>query len=590
MSKWSKLSKKDKLAILQSKKEGFNSFDEGGPKKSFWDYAKEYYAGTGTGSMHGATNTAANTHKELMDNPELRKPYMTAAAAALVPGLLTVAAPAVSAGWGAFATAMPKTAVGIKVGAELAGAADFIRNQVTGKGVTKTYNHLKNGEYWDATKSGLVDVLDIMGTVDAVKFAKRLGTRNRIAKEMVKNIDNINLNNIIDETPITLNQQISNKAKIPEIEFKKDKVVLHRNDAANSRHVIKPENERLGKTKWERNNKFTVNEPSTSMVDMYLINKSKTPYTFENGKMVWSNKGAIRPSVHFTTDMPVISHPSGNWDGASEMLLTPYKGVVENNGQPLSIEPMDTFFGNPNNFVIPEYGSKIITSDRNNYLKYTLAKQKNVHFLEDGAQLTDKINSILAKPGKLSHTDLSELRNTEEALSEIFRNYVRENVPRPTMKDYKLMRNETGLKSSVFENNGEGIMNVNGILPHGNVRYGSFPEIHSTHWIAGRYPGRRFPSIKNEPINTNLNRTLKHRMGKKDLQTRIHDLERNLEEAILQLDTAQENNWGDDYVNRYKQTVANINEDIMFLQNKTNYPKKYIRQFENGGRTNTVRQ
>jgi hypothetical protein len=85
-----------------------------------------------------------------------------------------------------------------------------------------------------------------------------------------------------------------------------------------------------------------------SNVDTYLINRSDTPLEFVDGISVWfpggSRAGKNRATVHFTTNEPVGAHMADDWNAASERLLTPYAQIVKDNGLPINIDPMDTYF------------------------------------------------------------------------------------------------------------------------------------------------------------------------------------------------------------------------------------------------------
>lgn len=133
--------------------------------------------------------------------------------------------------------------------------------------------------------------------------------------------------------------------------------------------------ESLGVPKQLRNLKIKNNPNSgiNSNVHTNLINRNKSIYDFSTGDLIWKNKynnNQIRATYHFTTDQPVLSHSFANWDDASETLIFPYKNAVRQAGNPISTEPMDTFFASPNNFKINRDGVRILTGNKKNYLKY----------------------------------------------------------------------------------------------------------------------------------------------------------------------------------------------------------------------------
>lgn len=75
-----------------------------------------------------------------------------------------------------------------------------------------------------------------------------------------------------------------------------------------------------------------------------------------------------RATVHFTLNQIVHSHMGGNWDATPFVILAPYNGIKEKNGNPREVATEDTFFiPNPDTgLVLPE--STHIVRPNNNML------------------------------------------------------------------------------------------------------------------------------------------------------------------------------------------------------------------------------
>lgn len=64
------------------------------------------------------------------------------------------------------------------------------------------------------------------------------------------------------------------------------------------------------------------------------------------------DKVALRLTTHWTTNHKVSSHMMGNWEGSPYTILSPGKKMVEANGIPLNLYPIDTFWNH--NLELPE--------------------------------------------------------------------------------------------------------------------------------------------------------------------------------------------------------------------------------------------
>ena len=257
--------------------------------------------------------------------------------------------------------------------------------------------------------------------------------------------------------------------------------------------------ERAGIPKGDRNNIVPYLEGSTSNVseDIMLINRGKYPYIFKNGQIVWNpQKTGLgrgrRLTTHFTLDRPVTGHGAGNWDLASETMIVPYKQVVKLNGQPLNIEPMDTYFGGFGRFRLNQNDVKILTSDPVNYRKYKLAgvnaefSEESNRLVTEGKKIEEQIEALLKKadyyPGNLPQEEFDLYYSLQDKLYDIQqKNYdlvlkwTEANGRRPTLEDMKIIENESGLESSTSEIGSTGIHNS----LDKNITYHMAPATHA---------------------------------------------------------------------------------------------------------------
>ena len=67
---------------------------------------------------------------------------------------------------------------------------DGVRNALSGEGVQKTYRLAKEGDYWGATKSGVVDALDLYGGANLFKGVAKAGNKWAKTKLLSKTLDN----------------------------------------------------------------------------------------------------------------------------------------------------------------------------------------------------------------------------------------------------------------------------------------------------------------------------------------------------------------------------------------------------------------
>lgn len=271
-----------------------------------------------------------------------------------------------------------------------------------------------------------------------------------------------------------------------------------------ARPSILTDAEREGINKHDRTNVVPYLQGSTSNVpeDIMLINRGKYPYTFENGKIVWTpiktqiGRGK-RLTAHFTLDRPVTSHSAGDWDLASETMIVPYKHVVELNGQPLNISPMDTYFGGFGRFSLDQNKVKILTANPKNYRKYKLQginseySEESNKLITEGERIQNQIDNLLEKsnynPNALSEQDFQLYYSLIDKLSEIkSKNYnlvlkwTEANGRRPTIEDINIIENESELKSGAEKINPYGIQS----LLNKNIQYENSPKEHSNDFLS----------------------------------------------------------------------------------------------------------
>lgn len=260
-----------------------------------------------------------------------------------------------------------------------------------------------------------------------------------------------------------------------------------------------------GVTKHDRNRVIRTNPLAgvDSNVNTYLINRSNTPIEFVNGTSVWfpggSRAGKERATVHFTTDRPVIGHAYGDWSTSSETLLTPYTQVVKDNGLPLNIEPMDTYFSQLYPFIIRQDGTKIFTSNPHNYRRYK-ARGVDVYTDKEAQQLwqqmrdlqieenllKDKLGNEMFIPGTKAWDEAYDLRRRMDQVADrhddIHVNWTKQQNT-VDLDTYRQMESETGLRSGVTTRRREWYDHTD--TPP-VLEYSTTPPTHSASWFMDR--------------------------------------------------------------------------------------------------------
>lgn len=79
----------------------------------------------------------------------------------------------------------------------------------------------------------------------------------------------------------------------------------------------------------------------------------------------------MQNTSHWTSDELVRSHMLGDWDGKNTVLINTIRNVAKENGYPISLEPMDTYFSTQTP-VIPTEGLTVITNSPSAATMYKL--------------------------------------------------------------------------------------------------------------------------------------------------------------------------------------------------------------------------
>lgn len=233
---------------------------------------------------------------------------------------------------------------------------------------------------------------------------------------------------------------------------------------------------------------------------MWLINRTNTPFRFQNGKVVWNSKGfkpnatndgMSRVTAHFTTTEPVTSHGYGNWNGKSETTLFPMNTVIADNGFPINIEPMDTYFyiDPKTGLVLRQEGAKIFTGNRENFNFYK-NNGVDVYGSEEGFKLQEQLQELRKQREALGEDMYNydspkwkerenldaKIREVEEQYDKVQRDWVRQQGS-PTYDSYAELEKQTGLNSEVSK--------VDGITFKGrDYTYYTAPHTHFNSWYS----------------------------------------------------------------------------------------------------------
>ena len=377
---------------------------------------------------------------------------------------------------------------------------NYISDQLGIKGMGKDALGLIGGIAGGALRFGL-------GTNSSLNRAINSNReKNRFIEKLSNEIDGNKA--VVSDAPSKKINMVESKSNDPTLN-KASKGSIYRTDLRNKTSKI-DSYEKAGITKSDRNQPIKTNpvKGETELGnDTYLINRSNTPYDFSEGDLRWKTD-KIRKTSHFTVDEPVMGHNAGNWDGATETMLTPYKQMVDNNGKPVNMDMMDTWFTNPNNVVVKRDGTKILTSDINNYKKYK-SQGIDVTYNKESAKLTNRIKEIDStidkmtkenKTNSFGHFEDASLNNKKKSLllekSELQASN-RKHVNK-WVKDNKGNMTDEHLLKYATEGGTEG--NVQNSLKYSSKdnpeRYSTAPASHANNWAASVeadiYKGRGF--------------------------------------------------------------------------------------------------
>lgn len=143
--------------------------------------------------------------------------------------------------------------------------------------------------------------------------------------------------------------------------------------------------ERIGIPKHERNLKKRPNTGENLDSDLLLYRVTDGHPSIVGGKIqhISSGPGFIRDNgnitfrrpmqntLHWTSHDLVQSHMQGNWDDKNTVLINSIRNVAKENGYPISLEPMDTYFSTQTP-VIPTEGLTVITNSPSAATMYKL--------------------------------------------------------------------------------------------------------------------------------------------------------------------------------------------------------------------------
>ena len=260
--------------------------------------------------------------------------------------------------------------------------------------------------------------------------------------------------------------------------------------------------EKHGFPKGERNVKYKLNPFSgkTTNTGITMFHRTNAPLSsmidgrgnviFKAGKSLRGQENVMwTPTSHWTTDQPVLAHQSDIWNSMPTTIAYPMDDAIYINGMPLNIEPMDTYFAAPNNFILNSQKMRVYTSDPAEYIKL---KQLgvNVEFSQEGRMLQQQYNRvptyttedyIKAFQGdktlsrKVEAID-REKRAVAQANDAVHRQWANQ-FPKPELKDYEALEQAAGGKKSGVRI--KTAKNDDWYLHDSNVNYYNAPPTHS---------------------------------------------------------------------------------------------------------------
>lgn len=266
--------------------------------------------------------------------------------------------------------------------------------------------------------------------------------------------------------------------------------------------------ERAGISGHDRTNVVPFLQGSESSVpeDILLINRANHPYQFENGRLVWNYtptpSGGRRITHHFTLDQPVMAHGSGNWDLVKHTMVVPYRHIVQQNGQPLNVDIMDTYFGGFGRFAIDQDKVRILTADPNIFRRYKL-QGIQVEYSPESNRIIEQANNLYKQLEPLEQKRISSVGNLSleerklyDSLQEQLRELQRQNYEvvskwtssvgrRPNMNDINIIESESGLKTGAVASNSPAASIYGSYPRYKNISYFTAPPTHSNDFVMG---------------------------------------------------------------------------------------------------------
>ena len=204
--------------------------------------------------------------------------------------------------------------------------------------------------------------------------------------------------------------------------------------------------------------KSITNPSKPQLIRKISSSSPRTSWKVENGEIQIGNPGD--DFVNFTTDRPVVSHKSGNWDHAADTW------VIDPNvpkSIPISIEPSDTFWTNELIKIKPGQGTLI--SGNPNSIK--LARENGFNVLTDWRLRLAYKRMEKAYEKLAAETDhmVKGVRISKDASMKLipqkFReayakevNRISKELGTPTLEDYRLLEQQTGLSAGVEDISG----------------------------------------------------------------------------------------------------------------------------------------
>lgn len=204
--------------------------------------------------------------------------------------------------------------------------------------------------------------------------------------------------------------------------------------------------------------KSITNPSKPQLIRKINSNSPETSWKVENGEIEIGNPGD--KIVNFTTDRPVVSHKGGNWDHVADTW------VIDPNvpkSTPKSIEPSDMFFENEIIKIKPGQGTLI--SGNPNSIK--LARENGFNVLTDwrlklAYKRMEKAYEKLAAEAdhSVNGPNLSKsasMKLIPQKLREAYAkevNRISKELGTPTLDDYRLLEQQTGLSAGVEDISG----------------------------------------------------------------------------------------------------------------------------------------